>query len=152
MIQKRTTTNNTASTCNCRNKQNCPLQGQCLAECVVYKATITAPSLPAEHYLGSTEGPFKTRYNNHTYSFRNTNKEHATSLSTRIHQLNRNNIQPRIHWSIVKQCRPYKCGSRRCDLCLTEKLHILQNKNTINKRTELLAKCRHSTKFKLKSA
>ena len=30
-----------AENCNCRNKSNCPLNGNCLKSCVVYKATIS---------------------------------------------------------------------------------------------------------------
>ena len=29
-------------TCNCRNKENCPLDGKCLVESVVYEGTITS--------------------------------------------------------------------------------------------------------------
>ena len=57
-------------TCNCRTPDNCPLSGKCLTKCVVYRATVTAPPKPVQHYYGLTEGPFKTRFNSHTHSFR----------------------------------------------------------------------------------
>ena len=43
----------------------------------------------------------------------------------------------------------YKCGSRNCDLCLAEKVAIAHYKGDglLNKRTELLSKCRHRNKF-----
>ena len=56
-------------TCNCKRPDTCPLSGKCLTKCVVYKATVTAPPKPVRHYYGLTEGPFKTRYYNHTNSF-----------------------------------------------------------------------------------
>jgi hypothetical protein len=56
--------------CNCRRPQDCPLCNQCLTECVVYKATISTDNTPVKHYYGLTEGPFKTRFNNHNRSFR----------------------------------------------------------------------------------
>ena len=31
-------TNNSA--CNCRTKDNCPLDGKCLSECIFYEATV----------------------------------------------------------------------------------------------------------------
>ena len=65
---------NPTKECNCRYKESCPLQGKCLTESVVYQATVTRKdNQQKETYVGLTEGPFKTRYNNHTSSFRNTN-------------------------------------------------------------------------------
>ena len=40
----------------------------------------------------------------------------------------------------------------RCNLCLEEKIHILIHKwpdKLLNKRSELIARCRHKSKFKL---
>ena len=47
----------------------------------------------------------------------------------------------------------YRCGSRRCDLCLTEKYVIARanHKNLSNKRIELISKCRHKNKHILKN-
>ena len=44
---------------------------------------------------------------------------------------------------------PYKCGSQKCDLCLAEKVAIARFKEVglLNKRTELLSKCRHRNEF-----
>ena len=40
-------------------------------------------------------------------------------------------------------------GKKSCELCLEEKLLILKSKKeqTLNKRSELFAKCRHKNKF-----
>ena len=42
-----------------------------------------------------------------------------------------------------------KCGSQKCDLCLAGKVAIAQFEGValLNKRTELLFKCRHRNKF-----
>ena len=141
--------NNNIRKCNCRNKTKCPLRGECLTECVVYKATITTPTSSC-NYFGSTEGQFKTRYNNHMHSFRTKSKKHSTTLATLMHNKKEQNITPNVIWSIEKNCKPYICGSRRCDLCLTEKLAIIQKPN-INKRSEIINKCRHRSKYKLKN-
>ena len=44
---------------------------------------------------------------------------------------------------------PYKCGSRKCDLYPAEKVAIVRIKGVglLNKRNELLSKCRHRNKF-----
>ena len=46
----------------------------------------------------------------------------------------------------------YTCGSKRCDLCLTEKLLIAKTdpKTLLNKKSEKISKCRHGNKFTLK--
>ena len=58
--------------CNCRDKNNCPMNGNCRVENVVYKCVFYATEKPKEHvYIGVTEGDWKQRYHNHTMSFRN---------------------------------------------------------------------------------
>ena len=104
-------------------------------------------------YYGSTEGPFKTRYNGHKSNFNSTNNKNATVLSTFVHKEINNGQTPTVSWSIAKKTKKYSAGTRKCDLCLSEKLIILRSKEhkMINHRTELMAKCRHSTKHKLKA-
>ena len=68
-------------TCSCRNKQQCPLERNCLAECIVYQTTVTAATKPTRHYFGLTEGNFKTRYNTHMHSFRAEQCRKVTELS-----------------------------------------------------------------------
>ena len=47
---------------------------------------------------------------------------------------------------------PYKCGKRRCDLCLIEKYFIVRadQEHLLNKRTEIISKCRHRNKYLMK--
>ena len=43
--------------CNCRNKANCPLQGDCLTESIVYRATVKRGDKETEEiYVGLTGG------------------------------------------------------------------------------------------------
>ena len=56
--------------CNCRKKDKCPLNGQCLVQNIVYKCVASTSMNPDKTYLGTAEGDFKKRYNNHTKSFR----------------------------------------------------------------------------------
>ena len=50
---------------------------------------------------------------------------------------------------MISKAIPYKCGSQNCDLSLDEKVAIARYKGNglLNKRTELLSKCRHRNKF-----
>ena len=61
---------------------------------------------------------------------------------------------PRIKWSIIKTAPAYNNISKRCTLCLQEKLHIIEfpdQKNLLNRRSELVSKCRHTNKYLLKN-
>ena len=140
--------------CKCRSPYNCPLDDNCCVSSVVYKATLTS-SNPPKKYYGCCSTSFKTRYSNHKQSFLHQQKKSTTELSKAYWELKEEeNGRPLdISWSIVRHARPYNCGTRRCNLCLEEKLTILlaDPTTTLNKRSELVAKCRHSNKFKLRN-
>ena len=143
----------TAKKCDCKNinKNPCPLQGDCIHETVVYKATVSTGT-EEKIYIGSTEGTFKKRYNNHKSDFNHANRKSSTTLSSYIWECKSKNLVPAVKWEILKHCSKYRGGNRKCDLCLTEKLLILKNRdNSLNKRTELMGNCRHLRKFRLQS-
>ena len=137
-------------TCNCKNPDNCPLNGECLATSIVYKATVTAVGKPAKTYFGLSEGAFKARLYVHRNSFKYATKRHDTRLSAYMWELKDEGITGNINWEIARRSRPYNCGTRRCDLCTSEKLAILlADSNTLlNRRSEIIAYCRHRNKFK----
>ena len=55
---------NSVKLCNCRGKASCPLNGECLAKCVIYKATVTETTTKnQESYTKLIDNEFKTRYN-----------------------------------------------------------------------------------------
>ena len=148
------TTKTATNKCNCRDKNNCPLQGNCLQESVVYKATIKTDTT-TETYIGSTETTFKTRYNNHKTSMKYESKAKQTKLSIQYWKHAKQGKTPTITWEIIKECHPYKCGTTKCDICVAEKLEILretykQRSNIINKRSELINTCSHISKHRLK--
>ena len=69
--------------CNCQSTPNCPLNGECRNQCLVYKATYTTSNNSFVYY-GTSEGEFKSRYNNHTKSFRHSEYMNETKLSKRV--------------------------------------------------------------------
>ena len=81
-------------------------------------------------------------------------KANATELSKTIWKYKDKGIKPRITWSIVCKSFAYTSEAKRCNLCLAEKLAILQadQRTLLNKRSEFVSKCRHRNKFKLKKA
>ena len=83
----------------------------------------------SKNYIGLTEGTFKQRYTQHKATFKNRRYTNSTELSNHIWNLRDNNQNFNIKWSIISRARPYNNISKRCDLCLTEKLMII----TLNK-------------------
>ena len=139
--------------CSCRANTICPLDGKCLTPAIVYQAHLTTEDR-TEHYTGSTEPPWKERFSNHKSSFTHIHKRNDSGLSQRLWELREAGApEPTITWSIHSKSYPYRCGSRVCDLCLLEKLAILKADPelvSLNVKSELMNKCRHSLKFKLK--
>ena len=137
-------------TCNCRKPEDCPLRKSCLQECIIYKATVDTPGKPPMDYIGLTEGTFKKRHYGHTSDFRASSQRKSTALSKYIWQLRDEGCDSSITWEIIKKPTPYRCGSRRCDLCLSEKAAIaLSNPSTtLNKRSEIAGACRHQAKWR----
>ena len=52
--------------CNCKQKENCPMNGDCLKESLVYYATISCndKNYKPKLYKGSWETSFKKRFSN----------------------------------------------------------------------------------------
>ena len=141
--------------CNCIQPANCPLTGKCLTNNVVYKATVTSNTErpTSKSYIGICETSFKTRYNNHKSSFAIEEKKNTTELSKYIWELKNKKSEFHITWSILKRANAYCNRTKRCQLCLWEKYFIITSdkSSTLNKRNELLNKCRHANKFILKN-
>ena len=57
----------------------------------------------------------------------------------------------RMSWDILRKALAYSNLSKRCDLCLTEKLmNVSADKSTLlNKRLEIISKCWRQNKFYL---
>ena len=150
VLNPKTTT--TEYGCNCRSKKNCPLDNNCLSPSLVYKASVTTKDDTAgKIYIGLTEGTFKQRYNQHTLSLRNKKYANSTELSKHIWILNDNKIEYTINWSILTTAAAYNNKTKRCNLCSAEKFYIIKadNSTLLNKRSELISKCRHENKYYL---
>ena len=145
--------NNNEKLCNCRIKNECPLNGNCLVKEVIYKCNVKKVDNEAgKHYIGLTANSFKQRWYSHKHTFRNEDKKKSTELSNHVWDLQLMDISPQLNWEIIDHARPYINGSKRCNLCLTEKFHIMTSElDLINKRSELVSKCRHVNKYLLKN-
>ena len=79
--------------------------------------------------------------------------KNSTSLSSYVWDLKeKNDINPTLKWSIIKHVKSYTSNARNCSLCLQEKFEILFypiKNELLNKRSEMITKCRHMNKFML---
>ena len=138
--------------CNCRNRNSCPLQNECLTPNIVYKAEISTADTH-KVYFGLCETAFKTRYANHLKSFNNKKYASETELSKYLWELKNQNSDYSLKWSIASKNHSFRNGSTICSLCLEEKLFIMEAdpKDLLNEKSELLSKCRHRNKFLLRN-
>ena len=61
-------------------------------------------------------------------------------------------LTPEIQWRILKRCTTPSCFDGRCNLYLKEKIQIMlyfDPGNPLNQRCDLIARCRHKSKFRL---
>ena len=149
--------NSEDETCNCRDKEKCPLKGGlCRAKNVIYQATIKT-SNESKSYIGLSANPLKRRVAVHRTTINSKPEDRnylqykqATELSKYIHKLKSENKKYEITWNIIeRECQP-RPRIETCRLCLKEALLILQaDKNCINKRSEVMSSCRHRNRFLL---
>ena len=68
-----------------------------------------------------------------------------------VWNLNDHGFNSNLSWEIHKRTSPYQCSSKRCNLCLSEKVSTIcaDPNNLLNKRAELISKCRNRNKFLL---
>ena len=139
--------------CNCKNRNDCPLDGNCQTSDIIYKCIASTTVNPDKIYLGTAEGNFKKRYYNHKTSFKNREKANDTTLSKYVWEVkDKYKETPSLKWSIVKSVPGYSNITKKCLLCLYEKLEIINYPNQeelLNKRSELISKCRHVNKYLL---
>ena len=132
--------------CNCgANMDPCPMEGGCLVNNVVYKATVTDQDSKVETYTGLTGSTFKKRYHGHTHSFRHRNSKTSTTLSSHIWSLRDQNKNFDLGWEVIDRASTFNPISKKCQLCLKEKYYILFQPEgaTLNRRSELFSTCRH---------
>ena len=123
----------------------------CREECVVYEAKVQSKN-DTKYYIGLTENEFKKRYYGHRLDFANKTKTNSTALSQHIWEMKTKNVEYQISWKILKRVSKMKNGNKMCRLCVTEAAIIMKGKKgQLNKRGEIMNKCRHLNKFLLKN-
>ena len=136
---------NTIAGCNCLPDRECPLDGNCLTKEVIYRAQVVEEDGTTNTYTGLTGSTFKERYYGHTSSFRNRDEDHSTTLSSHIWKLKDEGKRYTLNWKIIDRGKKFNPSTRKCNLCLKEKYHIIFQPSgaSLNRRSELFSTCRH---------
>ena len=156
--------------CSCPKKTRvageCPLGGECLAESIVYRASVKVKpprgrveveDAPEMTYLGLTDPEWKERLGNHKQDFKTAGRKDSTCLSSYIWSLKEKGLVEdknfSISWALVGRAKSYSPASDCCRLCLKEKsLMILKPEwATLNSRDEFFNHCLHKRKLLLSS-
>ena len=142
--------------CNCRDEpERCPMPGECTTPNLLYEGTITSdlPNYGERIYKGISEPPFKNRFANHKKSFNNERYKTETCLSKEVWNIKSLGGTYNITWRPIKQLPGFNPSNRKCGLCRSEKLEILEHTgaNLLNKRSEIVSTCRHRLKYMLTS-
>ena len=112
--------------CNCKKKNDCSLDGNCQTSHIIYKCIASTTINPDKIYLGAAEGNFK----NHKTSFKNREKANDTMLSNYVWEVtDKYKETPSLKWSIVKSVPKYSNITKKCLLCLHQKLEIINYLN-----------------------
>ena len=143
---------NDARKCNCPAGEICPMNGNCLSENTLYSGKISSdlPNYAPRKYLGLSEPEWKKRFYNHTHSFNN--REYAKcEIAKEIWRIKDQGGSYNVEWDIVGHAPGYNPIGKKCRLCTAEKLLIAEDPdpNLLNKRDELVSKCRHRRKYAL---
>ena len=114
------------------------MKGACLTKNVLYYARISCDheTNKPKLYKEIREITLKERYANHKKSFNAEKNKNDTKLSTKYWKLVNKKLHSRISWNIKRNYKSYNHNSKRCSLCLHEKLEIVNDPEEI-----LLNKC-----------
>ena len=131
---------NQRTLCNCRVKIECLMNGKCQTMDAVYDYRVTS-SEPQKISFGLAEGKWNKRYYNHKKSFNHKRYSHETTLSSYVWHLKKTlDVTLNLKRSVVKCATLYSNISKKCLLCLYEKLVIItypKQHELLNKRSEL---------------
>ena len=94
--------------CNCRVKTDCPLNGGCRKESVIYKCTATTCD-SKKVYLELTAVEFKKqRYYDHVKSFKSEFYANSTTLSSYVWEMKkRKNVTPAYTWEVLQTAKVF---------------------------------------------
>ena len=128
----------------------CPLNGECLTESLVYKATVTTveehPKL--DTYVGMTGNDFKQRWRIHDTSFNLRHHSTSSKLSEHVWKLKDEGTDYLIEFSILDKAPTFNPQTWVCNLCTLEKFYIIFRPEiaSLNEHNEINKPCIHKSR------
>ena len=124
-----------------------------MSENTLYGASITSglPNYTVKEYVGVSAPPWKTRHANHKTSFKYRRCEKTTEPQKEVWRINDQDGDYNINWRAIGHAAANNPTSKRCNLCIAEKIYIAENagEHLLNQRDELISKCRHLNTYSL---
>ena len=115
--------NSKQNECSCKTRNNCPMNGLCNLDIIVYQGIIYPKENVTDRktYTGISSTKWKYRYANQIFSFSHEHLKIQTALSEHFWSFKNKYLTPVIQWSILKKSNTPKCFDSRCNLCLEGK-------------------------------
>ena len=97
--------NSKQNECNSKTRMNCPINGLCNLDNVVYLGIIYPKENVKDRktYIGISSTKWKSRYANHEFSFSYEQLKTQTALSKHLWSLKNKGLTPEIQWSLLKK-------------------------------------------------
>ena len=105
--------------CNCRSKPNCPLEGKCLVDNLVYQAEVVTEK-ETQTYVGLASTTYKLRYGNQKESFNNEGSKTNSTLSEHIWDLKNKVVNYKSKFKIIGRAQPFSPIFGQFNLCRLE--------------------------------
>ena len=116
---------------------------------MVYEATVATADGRTESYVGLARN-FKRRWPKHKSTLQNRNADGQTTLSTYVHKMRDDNLDPKVKWKVLESNIPdFDTVTGTCKLCTREKFQIALNPSvaSLNSRIEIFSHCRHKALY-----
>ena len=142
-----------ARMCNCRQRNDCPLNGLCLTSNIIYGGdVVNLTDNQLRPYVGLTSDTFKERMGVHNQGINHRVYSKSCELTKHVWQLRDSGKAFSVRWKILEHVKGRLIGGE-CRLCVTEKLHIIEHPSyrdgLLNSNSDM--KCVHGWKHKLLS-
>ena len=139
---------NIARTCNCTKKHQRPFNDKRLTN--TKQVSHQTKKIQKQKFIMALvkQHSSSDMQTIHKQTFNNIKNQTDTELSNEYWNINLASKTSNISWEILGTHKSYNQSSKRCLLCLNEKLAIAlhKNDNMLNKRSEVMSKCRHRSK------
>ena len=101
------------------------VEQRCLSNNILYQPNISFGEISeTKVYYGICKTTFKLRYANHKKSFGHRNRKSDTELANEFWRIKDNKHSANVTWEILGRHQVHNTSSKRCSLCLNEKLKI----------------------------